>query len=173
MTDPQRPSPFELDRSAPKHRRQTGDEQRQPDRLDLRRAACGSRCSRRAGSCRRLHRSNGQPADLETVRNAVLAALEEAGHRMAADSLEKGEWAVKANGLTVKVSSGEQMIAMTFGPEQRHLIQQAVKPSPGVRCGSRLHPGGAKERRAAGGVARQSLREACAPRRRNIRWCGE
>ncbi len=87
---------------------------------------------------------NGQPADIETVRNAVLAALEEAGHRMAADALEEGEWSVTASGLTVKVSSGEQMIAVTFGPEQRHLMQQAVEASLGRALRLSLIPGAAK-----------------------------
>ena len=87
---------------------------------------------------------DGQTADLETVRNAVLAALEEAGHRMAADSLETGEWAITANGLTVKVASGEQMIAMTFGPEQRQLMQQAVEASAGCSLRLSVVSGGAK-----------------------------
>jgi DNA polymerase-3 subunit gamma/tau len=87
---------------------------------------------------------DGQTANLETVRNAVLAALEEAGHRMAADSLETGEWAITANGLTVKVASGEQLIAMTFGPEQRQLMQQAVEASAGRSLQLSVVSGGAK-----------------------------
>jgi hypothetical protein len=83
-------------------------------------------------------------ANIATIRNAVLAALEEAGHRMAADMLETGEWSVTASGLTVKVSSSEQMIAMTFGPEQRQLMQRAVETSAGRAQRVSVIPGAAK-----------------------------
>jgi hypothetical protein len=72
-----------------------------------------------------------QAIDIETLRNAVLTALEEAGHRMAASTLEEGEWSVTSSTLTIKVSSGEQMIVMTFGPEQRRVIQQTLEQSLG------------------------------------------
>ena len=51
---------------------------------------------------------------------------------------------VTASGLTVKVSSGEQLIAMTFGPEQRHLMQQAVETSLGHSVRLSVIPGAAK-----------------------------
>ena len=53
----------------------------------------------------------------------------------------------QANGLTVKVASGEQMIAMTFGPEQRQLMQQAVKASAGRSLRFSVASGGAKNAR--------------------------
>ncbi len=63
---------------------------------------------------------------------------------MAADSLETGEWAITANGLTIKVASGEQLIAMTFGPEQRQLMQQAVEASAGRSLRFSVVSGGTK-----------------------------
>ena len=72
---------------------------------------------------------------------------------MAADTLEEGEWSIAASALTVKVSSGEQMIAMTFGPEQRRLMQQALETSVGRSLRLSVTPGAAKKRRAPRGIA--------------------
>ena len=63
---------------------------------------------------------------------------------MAADTLEKGEWSATASTLTVKVSSGEQMIALTFGPEQRQLMQQALESSAGRSLRFSVIPGASK-----------------------------
>lgn len=87
----------------------------------------------------------GSPGYLEAVRSAVLAALEEAGQRIAADALEEGEWSVTASGVTVKVSGSEQLIAMTFGPEQHRLMQQAAQTSVGRRLRIAITPGAAKK----------------------------
>jgi DNA polymerase-3 subunit gamma/tau len=87
----------------------------------------------------------GSPEYLEAVRGAMLAALEEAGQRMAADALEEGEWSVTASGVTVKVSGSEQLIAMTFGPEQHRLMQQAAETSAGRPLRISITPGAAKK----------------------------
>lgn len=84
--------------------------------------------------------------ELEQVRGAVVSALEEAGHRMAALALEEGEWTLNATQMTIRVSSSEQMIAMTFGPEQRRLIQQAIQGSLGRPLGLAVLPGAAKQK---------------------------
>ena len=87
---------------------------------------------------------NPQTVDLESVRHAVLAALKDAGQRMAADTLEEGAWSIAASGVTVKVSSGEQMIAITFGPEQRRLMQQALESCGGASLRLSVTSGAAK-----------------------------
>jgi DNA polymerase-3 subunit gamma/tau len=140
---PQRPSPFELDRT----RRSASGKPEMSSASSIGSIPTGQQAAAVAvvaPEAPEASQSNGQTVDLETVRNAVLAALEAAGHRMAADALENGEWFVTAYGLTVKVSSGEQMIAITFGPEQRHLMQQAVETSLGRSMRLSLLPGAAK-----------------------------
>ncbi len=87
---------------------------------------------------------NPQTVDIESVRSAVLAALKDAGQRMAADSLEEGEWSIAASGVTVKVSSSEQMIAIAFGPEQRRLMQQALESCGGGSLRLSVTPGSVK-----------------------------
>jgi DNA polymerase-3 subunit gamma/tau len=138
----QRPSPFELDRA----RRSGGKPEMSSARPNGsisagQHAAAVAVVAPEAPDASPL---NGQMANIATIRNAVLAALEEAGHRMAADMLETGEWSVTASGLTVKVSSSEQMIAMTFGPEQRQLMQRAVETSAGRAQRVSVIPGAAK-----------------------------
>jgi DNA polymerase-3 subunit gamma/tau len=141
---PQRPSPFELDRT----RRSAGGKPEMSSASTISSAVAGQHAAAVAVVAPEAppdaSPSNSQTADIETVRNAVLAALEEAGHRMAADALEVGEWSVAASGLTVKVSSSEQMIAMTFGPEQRRLMQQAVETALGRAMRLSVLPGAAK-----------------------------
>jgi len=65
---------------------------------------------------------------------------------MAALALEEGEWSVSPTQMTIRVSSSEQMIAMTFGPEQRRLIQQAIQGSMGRPLGLAVLPGAAKQK---------------------------
>jgi DNA polymerase-3 subunit gamma/tau len=141
---PQRPSPFELDRT----RRSVSGKPEMSSASSIGSLPAGQQAAAVAVVAPEAPPEasplSGQTADIETVRNAVLAALEEAGHRMAADALENGEWSVTSSGLTVKVSSGEQMIAITFGPEQRRLMQQAVESSLGRSMRLSLLPGTAK-----------------------------
>jgi DNA polymerase-3 subunit gamma/tau len=140
----QRPSPFELDRT----RRSGGGKPEMSSTNSIGSLPAAQHAAAVAVAAPEAPPEasplDGQTADLETVRNAVLAALEEAGHRMAADSLETGEWGITAYGLTVKVASGEQMIAMTFGPEQRQLMQQAVEASAGRSLRLSVVSGGTK-----------------------------
>jgi len=137
----QRPSPFELDRA----RRGAGGK---PEMSSAGAVASAPIADQAAGVAPapevRASAPGDQTVDLDRVRRAVLAALEEAGHRMAAGSLETGEWSATASTLAVKVSSGEQMIALTFGPEQRRLMQQALDSSVGRSLRLLILPGAAK-----------------------------
>jgi DNA polymerase-3 subunit gamma/tau len=139
---PSRPSPFELDRA----RRSPGGKPEMSAASSIASVAGGQQAA--AGTAvapeAETPRFSPQTADLESIRNALLAALENAGHRMAADTLDKGEWSLTTNAVTVKVSSGEQMIALTFGPEQRRLLQQALESSAGPSLRLSIATGGAK-----------------------------
>jgi DNA polymerase-3 subunit gamma/tau len=140
---PAAPSPFELDRnrkggsgpgmpptatsatSTPELRPHSGAEQAAAAAVALEAAPAGA-------------------PELKAVRQAVVSALEEAGHRMAALTLEEGEWALSPSELTIRISSSEQMASMTVGPEQRRIIQQAVQSSLGRPLGLSVLPGAPK-----------------------------
>jgi DNA polymerase-3 subunit gamma/tau len=62
----------------------------------------------------------------ELARNAVLAALEDAGQQMLAHNLEEGEWAVKGIDVSVKVGMSQVLIDMALGAEPKRIIQSAL-----------------------------------------------
>ena len=135
---PSRPSPFELDRA----RRSTSGKPEMSAPSSIGSVAGGQQAATGTAVAPEAPQVGGQTPDLENIRRALLAALENAGHRMASDTLEKGEWSLQANAVTVKVSGGEQMIALTFGPEQRRLLQQALESSAGPSLRLSVTPGG-------------------------------
>ncbi len=75
--------------------------------------------------------SSASGADIETIREAVLSALEEAGSRMAVHSLEEGEWSVSGAIVNVVVSMSAAMIDVTFGAEQRKVAGTAATKAAG------------------------------------------
>ena len=62
----------------------------------------------------------------ELVRNAVLAALEDAGQQMLAHNLEEGEWSVRGIEVSVKVGMSQVLIDVALGPEPKRIIQSAL-----------------------------------------------
>ena len=62
----------------------------------------------------------------ESVRNAVLAALQDSGQPMLAHNLESGEWAVKGLDVSVKVAMSQPLIDVALGPEPKRIIQTAL-----------------------------------------------
>ncbi len=62
----------------------------------------------------------------ELIRNAVLAALEDAGQQMLAHNLEEGEWSVRGIEVSVKVGMSQVLIDMALGPEPKRIIQGAL-----------------------------------------------
>jgi len=69
------------------------------------------------------------PADdigAESVRNAVLAALEEAGQNMLAHNLETGEWSLRGNEVAAKVAMSQVLIDVALGAEPKRIIQAAL-----------------------------------------------
>ena len=73
----------------------------------------------------------GVPAQPANVRNAVLDALAEAGHRMLTSMLEGGQWSVEGNELVVKVAASETVIDMSLGAEARRLAIAAARGALG------------------------------------------
>jgi len=63
---------------------------------------------------------------LDTLRNAVLTALEEAGQHVLAHNLEEGEWLVRGGEVTVKVGMSQVLIDVALGAEPKRIIQAAL-----------------------------------------------
>ena len=73
----------------------------------------------------------GLAAKPPDVRNVVLDALAEAGHRMLVSMLEAGEWSVEGNELVVKVAASNMVIDMSLGAEAKRLATAAASGALG------------------------------------------
>jgi DNA polymerase III subunit gamma/tau len=67
----------------------------------------------------------------ELARNAVLAALEDAGQQMLAHNLEDGEWVVRGAEVSVKVAISQVLIDVALGAGPKRIIQAALKQAAG------------------------------------------
>ena len=65
------------------------------------------------------------------MRNAVLAALEDAGQQMLAHNLEEGEWSLTEREVSVKVGMSQVMIDVALGAEPKRIIQTALSKAAG------------------------------------------
>ncbi len=63
---------------------------------------------------------------LDTLRNAVLTALEEAGQHVLAHNLEEGEWLARGGEVTVKVGMSQVLIDVALGAEPKRIIQASL-----------------------------------------------
>jgi len=79
---------------------------------------------------------------LDDVRNAVLNALGDAGHRVLVSMLETGEWAVEGNELVIKVSSSATVIDMSLGADAKRLAIAAASGVLGRAIKLKVLPGG-------------------------------
>ena len=62
----------------------------------------------------------------DQARNAVLAALEDAGQQVLAHNLEEGEWSLSGVEVSVKVAMSQVLIDVALGPEPKRIIQSAL-----------------------------------------------
>jgi DNA polymerase-3 subunit gamma/tau len=83
-----------------------------------------------------------QRQGLDDVRNAVLNALGDAGHRVLVSMLETGEWAVEGNELVIKVSSSATVIDMSLGADAKRLAIAAASGVLGRAIKLKVLPGG-------------------------------
>ena len=60
-------------------------------------------------------------ADLDSVRNAVMNSLADAGHRVLVSMLEIGQWELAGTELLIKVAASPTVIDMSFGAEAKRL----------------------------------------------------
>jgi DNA polymerase-3 subunit gamma/tau len=80
--------------------------------------------------------------DLDSVRNAVLNALSDAGHRIVVSMLETGEWSIEGSELVVKVASTAQVIDMSLGADAKRLAIATASGAMGKPARLKVLPGG-------------------------------
>ena len=127
-----KPSPFEADRSrksGPKAEAQPSPGE--PIRVSSDSASESGRLEASAATAVALDMAEEPPTSnrevsAEIVRDAVLAALEDAGHEMLAHNLEEGEWSVGNSDVSVKVAISQVLIDVAMGPEPKRVIQTAL-----------------------------------------------
>jgi DNA polymerase III subunit gamma/tau len=76
------------------------------------------------------------------VRNAVLSALGDAGHRMLVSMLETGEWVVEGNEVTIKVATSATVIDMSLGADAKRLAIATASGVMGRAMKLKVLPGG-------------------------------
>jgi DNA polymerase III subunit gamma/tau len=80
--------------------------------------------------------------DLDFIRNAVLAALGDAGHRMLVSMLETGEWSIEGTEVIVKVASTAAVIDMSLGADAKRLAIATASGAMGKPAKFKVLPGG-------------------------------
>ena len=83
-----------------------------------------------------------QSPSTDELRNAVLNALGDAGHRMLVSMLETGEWSVEGNDLVIKVASSATVIDMSLGADARRLAIATASGVLGRAIKLKVLPGG-------------------------------
>jgi len=83
-----------------------------------------------------------QAQRFDDVRNAVLNALSDAGHRMLVSMLETGEWGVEGTELVIKVSSSATVIDMSLGADAKRLAIATASGVLGKAVKLKVLPGG-------------------------------
>ena len=81
-------------------------------------------------------------ADLDQIRNAILNALGDAGHRMLVSMLETGEWAIEGNEIVIKVASTAAVIDMSLGAEAKRVAIASASGAAGRPLKLKVLPGG-------------------------------
>jgi len=80
--------------------------------------------------------------NVDSVRNAVLNALGEAGHRMLVSMLETGEWSIEGSEVVVKVAASATVIDMSLGADAKRLAIATASGSLGKPAKLKVLPGG-------------------------------
>jgi DNA polymerase-3 subunit gamma/tau len=126
-----RPSPFEADRSRKSEPKAETRLDAQPFAGSQTESTNGSALSSGAATAVAVEveeETASSPGEMtvDNARNAVLAALEEAGQNMLAHNLEGGEWSLRGSEVTVKVAMSQVLIDVALGPEPKRVIQSAL-----------------------------------------------
>ncbi len=86
--------------------------------------------------------SSAPVANLDGVRDVVLTALGDAGHRMLVAMLETGEWAIDGNELAIKVAASATVIDMSLGGDAKRLATATASGAMGRAMKLKILPGG-------------------------------
>ena len=81
-------------------------------------------------------------SSLDSVRNAVLNALGDAGHRMLVSLLETGEWSIEGSELVIRVAASATVIDMSVGADARRLAIATASGAMGRAVKLKVLPGG-------------------------------
>jgi DNA polymerase-3 subunit gamma/tau len=76
------------------------------------------------------------------AREAVLAALEDAGQQMLAHNLEEAEWSVRGVDVSVTVAMSQVLIDVALGAEPKRVIQAALSKATGRPLKFKMVSGG-------------------------------
>jgi len=87
-------------------------------------------------------RQSGDEISPELARDAILAALEDAGQQVLAHNLEEGEWSLRGSELSVKVGISQVLIDVALGPEPKRIIQTALSKAAGKPLKFKMVSGG-------------------------------
>jgi DNA polymerase-3 subunit gamma/tau len=82
------------------------------------------------------------PVNTDNLREAVLAALANAGQRMLAAMLEVGEWQVNGNEVVIKVAASAPVIDMSLSSDAKRLIMATASGVLGKPVKLNIVPGG-------------------------------
>jgi len=99
------------------------------------------------------------------LRDAVLAALEDAGQQMLAHNLESGQWTVRAHEVTVTVAMSQVMVDVALGDGPKRIVNETLERIAGkpmkfkmvsgvTQFGSKAEPGTARPANGAGARSR-------------------
>jgi DNA polymerase-3 subunit gamma/tau len=113
---PARPSPFEMDRARKSNKPEMSSD--------------GATALAVQTAPEPVVRPQGE-IKLEEVRAAVVAAMEDNGHRTFAGMLGAGSWALEQNEVAVKVNATAAVVEMSFGKEVARLANQAAAAASG------------------------------------------
>ena len=85
----------------------------------------------------------------DALREAVLTALGDVGHRMLVSILETGDWSLDGNELVIQVAASRAVVDMSLGTDARRLAVAAASGAAGRALKLRVVPGGAAPAAAA------------------------
>ncbi len=86
--------------------------------------------------------ANSSEISVEAAREAVLAALEDAGQQMLAHNLEEAEWSVRGVEVCVTVAMSQVLIDVALGAEPKRVIQTALNKATGRPLRFKMVSGG-------------------------------
>ena len=86
--------------------------------------------------------ATAEEVSMNTLREAVLSALESAGQQVLAHNLEQGEWSQRGAEISVKVAMSQAMVDFALGDGPKRVIQKALTETSGQPLKFKMVSGG-------------------------------